>query len=119
MPVTVEGDGAGREADVIVVVDTEAGEPSVALREPGDFTRFHVTVRGAGDRARADAIMRSNRVGSVTDDDAVVDVAAVRRMAGPQDARWEADFAAMLEFAGTKGWLTEDGRGIRAHVERE
>ncbi len=123
MPATVGSSDAGRKADVIVVVDIGAVEPSVALSEPDDCKRFHVVVRGAGDTARdtarVDAIMRSSEVGSVSGDDAVVDVAAVRRMAGPQDARWEADFAAMLEFARTKGWLTADGQGIRGHVERE
>jgi hypothetical protein len=30
---------------------------------------------------------------------------------------WPARFAAMLDFARDKGWLSSDGEAIRAHVE--
>ncbi len=32
------------------------------------------------------------------------------------DGGWEADFAAMLDFAGSSGWIDDDG-AVRAHVE--
>ena len=49
---------------------------------------------------------------------AVVLVEAVRRMAkGRVGEDWPADFDAMLAYAGSKGWLTDDGVGIQAHCE--
>ncbi|MDT7704750.1 MAG: hypothetical protein QOG20_357 [Pseudonocardiales bacterium] len=45
-------------------------------------------------------------------------VDAVRRMAqGRVGDDWAGKFSAMLAFAGTKGWLTDDGGGIQAHCE--
>jgi hypothetical protein len=51
-------------------------------------------------------------------DEALVEVDAVRRLAtGRVGPAWEGDFAAMLEYAEGKGWIADDGRSIRAHVE--
>ena len=53
------------------------------------------------------------------DGEALVLVAAVRRLAaGSVGASWDEEFAAMLEYALSKGWLSDDGTSIRAHVER-
>jgi hypothetical protein len=58
-------------------------------------------------------------VGSVDGDgEAVIDVAAVRRLAaGSVGITWDDDMAAMLDYARSKGWLSDDGEAIRAHVE--
>ena len=40
-----------------------------------------------------------------------------RRAAGRVADGWDADFAAMLRYAEGKGWIADDGRSIRAHVE--
>jgi hypothetical protein len=101
-----------------VVVDME--EPAtVALAEPADCGRFHVAARGNGDAATLDRALRANDVGSVDGDgEAMVRVDAVRRLAGGAAGEtWEADFAAMLDYARSKGWLSDDGASIRAHVE--
>jgi hypothetical protein len=102
-----------------VVVDM-AGEPAtVVLEEPADCGRFHVTARGGGDVGTLDTALRSTAVGTVDGDgEALVDVDAVRRLAaGSVGETWETDFAAMLGYARSKGWLTKDGASIRAHVE--
>ena len=59
------------------------------------------------------------RVGKVDGDgEAMVRVDAVRRLAaGSVGATWDDDFAAMLDYARSKGWLSDDGASIRAHVE--
>ncbi len=102
-----------------VVVDMTAAPASVALEEPADCGRFHVAVRGTGDAADLESALRGSAVGTVDGDgEALVDVAAVRRLAaGSVDETWETDFAAMLDYARSKGWLSEDGASIRAHVE--
>jgi hypothetical protein len=96
------------------------GDPaSVALEEPAHCGRFHVVVRGTGDAVSLEAALRSSAVGTVDGDgEALVDVAAVRRLAaGSVGETWEGDFTAMLDYARSKGWLSEDGASIRAHVE--
>ena len=105
-----------------VLVDLDVTPPSVALADPADCARFHVEVHGgdADDAGALDAALRAHGAGSAvgaTGADIAVD--AVRRMAsegvGPS---WEDDFSAMLSYARTKGWLSDDGALIRAHVER-
>ena len=102
-----------------VDVDFGVDPAAVVLGEPADCTRFHVAVRGIGDAGTLDRALRAESVGTVDGDgEAVVDVAAVRRLAaGSVDASWDDDFAAMLGYARSKGWLSDDGGAIRAHVE--
>jgi hypothetical protein len=105
---------------VQVVVDLDAEPSTVVLEEPADCGRFHVAVRGDGDATALDAALRSQAVGEIDGDDgeALVGVDAVRRLAGGSVGEaWEKDFAAMLDYAGSKGWLSDDGGTIRAHVE--
>ena len=102
-----------------VVVDMGREPATVALEDAADCGRFHVAARGAGDAAVLDTALRANGVGTVDGDgEALVEVDSVRRLAaGSVGETWEADFAAMLDYAGSKGWLSEDGASIRAHVE--
>lgn len=100
---------------MIVVVDLE--EERVSLADPADLSRFHVQVVGGWDEGAADLLLGGvGRVASV--EQAWIDVRAVRALAGDAvDDEWEAGFVAMLEYAGSKGWLSEDGSEIQAHVE--
>ena len=97
-------------------VDLEADPPAVALEDPEDCTAFSVRVRGR--RAGLGGALEASDVGRMDGDEALVGVDAVRRMAqdrvGPG---WGDDFAAMLRYAEGKGWIADDGRSIRAHVE--
>ncbi|HUY21733.1 MAG TPA: hypothetical protein VMV22_05280 [Acidimicrobiales bacterium] len=111
---------------MFVEVDLGAAPVAVGLAEPGDCTRFHVAVvRGDADTdadaGMLDRALRASATGSIDGDgEAVVRVDAVRRMAaGAVGESWEADFSAMLDYAASKGWLTEDRTAIRAHVEWE
>jgi hypothetical protein len=88
------------------------------LLEPGDFTRFKVVVRGGGDREAARQALAS--VARWLDDEHVaVSADAVRAMAGDEALKpeWQRGFAAMLAYAGQRGWMVGDA--IRAHVEWE
>src|ERR1700681_1042605 len=102
-----------------VAVDFGVDPATVVLAEASDCTRFHVAVRGSGDAGTLDGALRAGSGGTVDGDgEAVVDVAAVRRLAaGSVGATWDDDFAAMLDYARSKGWLSDDGGAIRAHVE--
>ena len=91
---------------VIVVRDKE-----VRLNEPGDFKGFKVVVE-TGDGSGLFAVGRlAHR------DTAWIQADAVRRLAGDAvTPEWESGFAAMLDYAKTKGWL-DDAGDIQAHVE--
>jgi hypothetical protein len=86
---------------------------------------------GSGDEpdpdadGRLDSILARSGAGRATSDgDALLPAAVVRDLAvtaaeaagRSRDGSWDEGFAGMLEFAGTKGWIDDDG-AIRAHVE--
>ena len=102
-----------------VAVDLEADPPAVALAEPDDCTRFHVAVTGTGDAAAADRALRAHKAGAIDGDgEALVLVAAVRALAeGSVGPDWESKFTAMLDYASSKGWLSDDAASIRAHLQ--
>ena len=104
---------------MIIDIDLTGESPAVELVEPEDCKRFHVAVRGGDGEALASAL-ESEGVGRLLPSgEAMIDTAAVRRMAaGHVAAGWDDDFAAMLEYAGSNGWLDGAGTSIQAHVER-
>ena len=99
-------------------VDVRVHPPVVTLEEPEDTKRFHVAVVGGKDVGLVYGALVDAAAGRLEGDDAWVAVDAVRRLAvGRVGDSWDAELAAMLEYAATKGWLDETGSTIRAHVE--
>jgi hypothetical protein len=104
---------------VHVIVDLTSPGAGVSLHEPNDCTVFDVVVHGHGDDADVDGVLQAGSVGRMDGGEALVDVDAVRRLAsGSVGDTWETDLQAMLEFARSRGWLTDDGAAIRAHIAR-
>jgi hypothetical protein len=118
-----------------VVVDL--GTAEVALHQPDDLQRFavravsHRTDGGAADGpattalASLTAALREHDIGRVDPDGTVfIPPDAVRALAaqaatnagGQLPAEWETNFASMLEFAASKGWIAGDG-AMAAHIE--
>ena len=106
---------------MFVEVDLSDDQGAVALREAGDCKRFHVAARGGTDRARLGAALERSGVGSLADgEDVWISVDAVRRLAdGQVEPAWTGEFAGMLAYARTKGWLNPGEDSIRAHCEWE
>lgn len=101
-----------------VTVDLQATPPTVLLVEPADCRSFDVIVHGSGDGDALDQALAAASVGRTEGNEVLVTVAAVRRLAaGSVGDGWESDLRAMLDYARSRGWLTEDGQWIRAHVE--
>ena len=95
------------------------GVPPVRLREPQDFKGFKVVVdEGVSGDELAAALAPYADV--LPDGDAMVRIADFEQLSRAQrrDPRWLAQFEAMVAYAGSKGWLSEDGGAIRAHCER-
>jgi len=95
---------------------------SVELVEPDDLRSFHAvrpTELGQGELAE---IVRKEDLGAILPDAAhlMVPLDTVRRMAvGRVGPDWEPNFDQMIAYAARKGWLSEDGTRVRAHLETE
>ena len=101
---------------MVVDVDVTTDPPAVALGDPEDCTAFSVRVRG--DRAALGRALEATGLGRMDGDDALIGVDAIRDLAaGRVGDGWEGDFAAMCDYAEGKGWMADEGRSIRAHVE--
>ncbi len=101
---------------MLIVIDLSAVQ--VHLDEPDEFTRFSVALRGAGDLP---SVLATSGLGRLRDDGqhVVVDPAALRALAAPTAGPgWDDGFAAMRDYAATKGWVEDDG-GVVAHIERQ
>jgi hypothetical protein len=97
----------------MIIVVTASG---VSLRDPRDFRDLHVEVADGVDLAEALTVAGAGRPAG---DDVFVSTAWVRDVMAEReddDAEWQAGFEAMLGLARSKGWIAEDGDGIRAHV---
>ena len=103
-----------------VRVDLEPDVASVALEEPENCKEFHVVLAGEGDAAAVASALEVAGVGkaSARAGHVYVNVDAVRAMAaGRVGAGWDEEFAGMLGYASSKGWLDETGSAIEAHIE--
>ena len=88
-----------------------------SLEDPTNLKQFHVSADDAA--VDVGAALAGSGFGTMEGNDAMISVEAVRSAAaGRVGDGWEAGFEAMLDFARSKGWLSDDGTAVRAHVER-
>jgi hypothetical protein len=88
------------------------------LREVDDLKRLHVLAPTGLDVDRA---LRTSGLGSQELDGRVLLGIAALRAAGSTLATgpgWADDWDAMVAYAGSKGWVADDGSALVAHVER-
>jgi len=103
---------------VIVQVDLRPTPPLVSLEEPADTRRFHVAVVGGHDQALVFAALVDAAAGRLDGDDAWITLDAIRRLAaGRVDPGWDADLAAMVDYARGQGWVDDMTHAIRGHLE--
>lgn len=89
----------------------------VRLDEPSDLTGFKVVVEKGTDLQVMQALAQVGRM--VDRDTAWIRADAVRTMAAGRVADdWAEAFGGVLEYAAVKGWLSDDGAEIKAHIER-
>ncbi|MFF1253931.1 hypothetical protein ACFVYC_15720 [Pseudarthrobacter sp. NPDC058329] len=90
---------------------------SVALDEPDDCNSFKV-VLSEGAREALPGLLESATAGKLDDPDVLVSVDWIKsQCAGRIGMGWNYRFANMLVYAAGKGWLSDDGSHVRAHVE--
>ena len=104
-----------------VRVDLEYDTVSVSLEEPENCKQFHVVQAGEGNDKLVASALEGAGVGRASPNPGhvYVNVDAVRTMAaGRVGGTRGDDFAGMLAYASSKGWLDDSGSAIEAHIER-
>ena len=97
-------------------MELNLGADSARLVDAEDLTSFAVVLDGDGDPS-PQALAAAGVLG--LGDHAWVRTEALRRLAGPiATPEWEGAFAAMLEYARTRGWVDDEHGAVRGHVER-
>jgi hypothetical protein len=100
----------------MIVELTAAG---VRVREADDCTRLSVSTALPADEVDA-ALARSGAgTRSPGASDLLLDVASLHQRArmSASAADWESRWTAMIGYAASRGWLTDDQSAVRAHVE--
>ena len=95
-----------------------AESAAAELVEPDDCTKFHVE---AASSVSADVLAAGlascGAAAAAPDGGFLVAVAWVRAQAAGRTAGdWDERFARMLGYAQSKGWLSQDGEAVTAHV---
>jgi hypothetical protein len=101
---------------VFVLVSGDDGEVRASVEDPGNLRQLHAEFRGVSDVAAAAALAAAG-LGSVDGDHAWLDAGALRA-AGDGSAAWVTGFDGMLAYAAGKGWSSEDGSRVLAHIVR-
>lgn len=94
----------------------------VALHQPERTNDLYASYRQRMNAGQLSAALAEHDAGELIDGGAhvMVPVATLRRLAaGRVPEGWDADFDAMLTKARERGWLSDDGETVRAHLERE
>ena len=92
------------------------GTHSARLVDPEDLTSFTVVLDSETDPS-PEALAAGGVLGF--GDHAWVRTDALRRLAGPvATPEWEDGFAAMLDYARSRGWVDDEHGAVRGHVER-
>ncbi|BCW61582.1 hypothetical protein [Arthrobacter sp. StoSoilB22] len=90
---------------------------SVALDEPDDCTSFKVLLSEEA-RENLPGLLKTTAAGRMDKEDVLVSVDWIRgECAGRIGMGWNYRFANMLVYAAGKGWLSDDGSLVRAHIE--
>jgi len=99
---------------MIIAIDAEH---AVRIEQPLDFKGFHVEI--GAPRADLAALRRAfSSYGAIeSDEHAWIDADALRQwpsLAG--NAEYQTGLGQMLDYAAGKGWMSPDGKCIRAHI---
>jgi hypothetical protein len=99
-----------------MLVELILGADFARLVDAEDLSGFVVVLEGDEDPG-AEALAAGGVLG--LGDHVWARTDALRRLAGPAATpEWEDGFAAMLDYARTRGWVDAEHGAVRGHVER-
>lgn len=101
---------------MFVLVTSDAGGVRATVEDAQNLRQLHAEFRGVDDAAAAEAL-RTAGLGRVDGDYAWLDAEALK-LAGDGTSGWTVDFYAMLAYAKTRGWTSDDQTRLRAHIIR-
>ncbi|MET4430231.1 MULTISPECIES: hypothetical protein [unclassified Mycolicibacterium] len=91
----------------------EDGSTKLAARDSDDLTSLSVDGLSSDPMALERASGTSPTAETVSH--VMLDVECMRAV-GSRSSEWDADFTAMIAYARSRGWVSDDGRYVRAHV---
>jgi len=98
----------------------DISETAATLTEPDDCGRFHVRVPADLTVDAVDNVLAQSAAGHrIGTDQVAVNIRWLRSSAHDVAPDWADRFDKMLAFAGTKGWLTDNGAGVYGHVTHD
>jgi len=90
----------------------------VALEDRGNFRAFKLVIEGAPGKLEAARQVLTGTADLPDQSTAWIFEAALRRRPEvAQDAAWQANLGAMIEKAKPHGWIDEQRKAIKAHIE--
>jgi hypothetical protein len=104
---------------IVEVVGGTDEVPEVKVVDADDLGRLHLALGQVTDE-EADRALQEAGLGRLRDaETGVLDVAALRAAAEAQagGGDWAQRWEGMVEYAGRKGWLADDGASLQVHVE--
>ena len=104
---------------IVEVVGGADERPEVRVVDVDNLTRLHLALGEVTDEEAGTALEQAG-LGRFEDaENAVLDTAALRAAAEGKAgaADWAQRFDGMVSSARDQGWATEDGAGLRVHVE--
>jgi hypothetical protein len=89
------------------------GSIKLAVRDSDDLTALSIDGPSSEPMALEQASGTCPTAEAVTH--VMLDVECLRSV-GPRSSEWDADFTAMIAYARSRGWVSDDGAYVRAHV---
>lgn len=83
---------------------------AVALEDVDDLKRLDAVVTGGDAIGTIDGVRRSDG------DHVWFDIVALKDLAGPRPDQWHSEFAGMIAYATSKGWVDDELNTVRVHI---
>jgi len=100
-------------------VEYRVSDRQKALREADDLSSFKVVVAGGAALPAPARAEVTARIGTPAEDEVFVPIADLRGFAAGLGVQpgWYEKFDGMLGYAAKHGWVDDEGKAVRAHIE--
>ncbi len=88
-----------------------------AVKDPENLRELAVRAPGGLAQQEVEQALAAAGLGVVDNGHAWLEVAQLRASGTAQPPQWAEGFDGMIAFAKSRGWISEDGRSVRAHID--